>query len=341
MRRLACALLLAGVTAAAASAQLPSVEVRPIATIDFYGLRTLDPDMLRQALPMHEGDPLGRGDAGAAQKTVTAVRVFPHVEAARLDLICCAQGGGVHVFVGVQEEGSPVSSFRPAPKGKLRLPKALMAADAAAWTAEFKAISEGRAGEDRSHGHSLSEDPTARALQEKLPPLARRNLTLLRKVLRTSADGEQRALAARYLGYAPDKQAVVKDLVRGVTDPYPGVRNDSTRALVVFAQAKRPPRIPATPFVALLEAPTWTDLNKGSSVLATLSASRDPKLLAELRRRSLPTLAAMARWHDRDHSLPAYQLLGRVGGLSETQIQDLWDKADAEAVIAAAMKSAG
>jgi hypothetical protein len=315
-------------------------KARPVATIDFFGARTLDTAALRKALPLHEGDLINERDFPASQlKIMSVLKGWPKVAGGSVGAVCCAAGGGMHVFIGVREKGSRPLTFRPAPTGTVRLPAALAAADAAAWQAVFKALAAGQGEEDRTEGHALSKDPQARALQEKLPPLAAQNLPLLREVLRESADGEQRALAARLLGYAPDKQAVVKDLVDAVSDPYPGVRNDAVRALAVFTYMTRnPPRVPYEPFVALLDSSEWSDLNKASLTLAQLSDKRDPALLALLRARALPALVSVARWRDRDHSQPAYYLLGRVAGLPDAEIQTLWNRGDSGAVIRAALR---
>jgi hypothetical protein len=343
MRRLgwsvACALTFSAITTIA-GAQQPSPETRPIATIDFYGQRTLDAEALRKALPIHEGDLLSRGDGARLTPSVRAALVGrPHLRDTRLDFICCAEGGGVHVFVGVQEDGTPEVHFRAAPTGAIRLPAQLVAHGRALDRALMEAVYKGHSAEDDSQGHSLlTQAPEARALQEQNVALAARNLHILRRVLRESADAEQRAMAARYLGYAPDKQAVVNDLVRAMTDPDPGVRNDAMRALMVFSMSKIPPPIPYEAFVGLLDTPTWTDLNKSSIALMALSSTRNPQLLELLRKRSMPALLAMAHWRDRDHSLPAYWMLGRIAGLSDQEIQDRWDRADADGVIAAALK---
>jgi hypothetical protein len=323
-----------------ARAQPPSPETRPIATIDFYGQRTLDAEALRKDLPIHEGDLISRGDAARLTPSIRVALVGrPHLRDARLDFICCAEGGGVHVFVGVQEDGTPEVHFRSAPTGAIRLPAQLVAHGHALDRALMEAVYKGHSAEDDSQGHSLlTQAPEARTLQEQNVALTARNLDTLRRVLRESADAEQRAMAARYLGYAPDKQAVVSDLVRAMSDPDSEVRNDSMRALMVFSRSKISPRIPYEAFVALLDTPTWTDLNKSSNALMALSSTRDPKLLDILRKRSMPTLAGMAHWRDRDHSLAAYWMLGRIAGLSDQEIQDRWDRADADGVIAAALK---
>jgi hypothetical protein len=343
MRRLgwsvACTLTLSAITMSV-TAQSPSAQTRPIATIDFYGQRTLDAEALRKALPIHVGDLISRGDGARLTPSIRAALAGrPHLRDSRLEFFCCAEGGGVHAFVGVQEDGTPEVHFRTAPTGAIRLPAQLVAHSHAWDRALMEAVSKGHSAEDDSQGHALlTQAPEARTLQEQNVALAARNLETLRRVLRESADAEQRAMAARYLGYAPDKQAVVSDLVRAMTDSDSEVRNDSMRALLVFSRSKVPPPIPYDAFVGLLDTPTWTDLNKSSNALMALSSTRDPQLLDMLRKRSMPALMAMAHWRDRDHSPPAYWLLGRIAGLSDQEIQDRWDRADADGVIAAALK---
>lgn len=157
----------------------------------------------------------------------------------------------------------------------------------------------GRSKEDRSQGHSLFEDPTTRAVQERFPALAERDRALLVRVLRESSDATHRAFAAQLLGCVSDKRTVVDDLVYGTSEPDQNVRNDAMRALFVFA-ATEPgpgrivPEVPWEPFVALLESEFHTDRNKASRALLELSDRRDPRLLAALRTRALVPLAEMA-----------------------------------------------
>jgi hypothetical protein len=341
MRGLALVVVLA--FAGAASAQTPAADTRPIATIDFFGQKTVDVEALRKRLPFHEGDKLSQRDGPAVDARVkAALSEVPHVKSVRTNVVCCAQDGGLHLFVGVQEDSSREMNFRPPPTGPVRLTPELVAQAEAMDRAIMDAVSAGKAAEDDSQGHAfLTDYPEGRAVQERTVPLAARNLELLRQVLRGSADGDQRAMAAQLLGYAPDKAAVVDDLVRAVDDAHPGVRNNAIRALMVFAASKAPPRIPFGPFVQMLDAPSWTDLNKSSFALMNLGRSRDPELVALLRSRSIPALVAMARWKDRDHSQPAYWLLGWVGDLPDQAIQDAWAQARPDVVIAAAEKHPG
>jgi hypothetical protein len=332
-------------TAAAFTSSDPPAELlapRRVSTIDFYGLRSLDPEALRKALPLHEGDTVSMTEATQVEKKVAAaVTALPHVRDVRTGFTCCDQKGGLAVFVGVQEESSRTLHFRPPPTGDLRLPDELIAADNALEQALIKAVVAGRGQEDDSLGHALQTNaPEARALQEQRVALTASNLALLRRVLRESANGNQRAMAARYLGYAPDKQAVVDDLVYAAGDPYEGVRNDAVRALLVFAGAKSPPRVPYAPFIDLLDSLVWSDLNKACGALGRLTVARDPELLAQLKRRSLPALAAIARWRDRGHAQDAYMILGRIAGYPEDDLMSRWSRGDIEPVIAAALAKA-
>lgn len=316
---------------------------RRISSIDFYGLRRLQAQSLLEALPVHEGDLAAMADGDRLRSAIRmALSAKPLVQDVQSSFVCCDAQGGVALFVGVREEGAPALRFRAPPIGAARLPADLIAADQALDRALFKAVQAGRSQEDDSEGHALlTNDPEARALQEQRVALAARHLFLLRQVLLQSADGGQRAMAARYLGYAPDKQAVVGDLVQAVDDPDGGVRNDAVRALMVFTHAKNPPHVPYEPFIALLDSSAWTDLNKASAALDGLTARRDPSLLALLRQRSLPALVSIARWKSRPHARPGYDVVGRIAGYSDADLQAHWDARDIEPVIAAALASGG
>ncbi len=76
-------------------------------------------------------------------------------------------------------------------------------------------------------------------------------------------------------------------------------------------------------------------------VLMSLSEPRPPALLDRLRRESLADLVEMARWRDPGHAAPARLLLGRVAGLPEDRVRALTVAGDVEAIVAAALESAG
>ena len=95
-------------------------------------------------------------------------------------------------------------------------------------------------------------------------------------------------------------------------------------------------RVPVEPFIDYLASPVWSDRNKASGALRTLSASRDPELLATLRRRALAPLVEMARWKSEGHAFSAFIMLGRIAGYADEAALDFWVRGDRDVVIAAA-----
>jgi len=79
-----------------------------------------------------------------------------------------------------------------------------------------------------------------------------------------------------------------------------------------------------------MNSPVWSDRNKASGALMALSASRDPWLLATLRKG--------ARWKSAGHALFAFTILGRIAGYSDEAALSLWDRGDREVVIKAAIE---
>ena len=316
-----------------------------IGIIDLYGLNRVAADEVRRALTFKEGDTISLGGDGRAAFLIASenrVEQLPGVVRARTRIVCCDQGRAI-VYVGVEESGAITTRFRDVPLGGARLAPDIVQAGGEFSKALMQAVQRGDAEEDRSEGHALNRDPAMRAIQDRFLVYARRDLPALRLVRRSSSDEAQRALAAQVLGYATDKQAVVDDLVRGMTDASEDVRNNAIRTLMVFADTvpsvNRPaPRIPFEPFIALLNSPVWSDRNKASGALMALSASRDAELLAKLRKQALMPLVEMARWKSAGHALAAFTILGRIAGYSDEATFAAWDRGDRESVISAAMR---
>jgi hypothetical protein len=321
-------------SAGQSDSQLPAIQ-----TIDFYGLRTVSEARVRKALQIKEGDippisPL------PAQLRVEAVDRVIH---ARLNFVCCEKGKTT-LYVGIQEQDVPELTFRPAPTGSVRLPFDVLPAGQAFENAYTMALEAGDHVEDQSEGHSLMHFPEARAAQKKFITLAALHPAILHDVLRNSADARQRALAAQILAYAADKRDVVADLIYATRDPDDEVRNNATRALWIIAKyAQRKPdlgiHVPATVFIDLLNSLVWTDRNKSSNALLETTFNRDPAVLAEIRAKALPSLVEMARWKAIAHAQASLFLLGRIGGMSEDDIQAAIDRGDREAVISAGLKA--
>src|SRR5215471_11374786 len=186
----------------------------PIGIIDFYGLRSISERQVRESLQIKEGDPSSVETKEAERR----LESLPGVAEAHVARVCCDAGKAI-LFVGIREKGTPSLQFRPAPRGKVRLPQDVAQAEDDYQKARSDAILKGNSGEDDSRGHALSSDPAMRAVEERFITFAARDLKLLRDVLRHSADAEHRALAAQVIAYTANKQAIVNDLVEATRDP--------------------------------------------------------------------------------------------------------------------------
>ena len=333
MAKIFLLIFLFGLLLGSVNGQNPSIGI-----IDFYGLRSVSEQQARQALQIKEGDsvPASREEA---QRRLEAL---PNVQQAHLSAVCCEAGKSI-LYVGIQEKGAPSLQFRSAPKGVIRLPETITREGEAFSDALTEGVLKGYAGEDESRGHALSSYPKARAIQERFITFAAQDLKLLRAVLHESADAQHRALAAQIIAYAANKQGVVKELVYGMSDPDSDVRNSSMRALAVIASfAQRSPKqqikVPFRPFIEMLNSIVWTDRNKSSSALYYLTEKRNPAVLSKLREHTLPSLIEMSRWKT-GHALSPFFLLGRVGNLSEDEIQKYWDSGNRETLIETVLKS--
>lgn len=333
MMKIVLLVFLSGLLSGSTNAQNPSIGI-----IDFYGLRSVSAQQARQALQIKEGDSLPASPEEAQRR----LEALPNVEQAHVGAVCCDAGRAI-LYVGLKEEGAPSLQFRAAPKGAIRLPETIIQVGDAFNDAFTEGIQKGDGGEDYSQGHALNSYPKARAIQERFITFAALDLKLLSAVLHESAEARQRALAAEIIAYAANKRAVVKDLVYGMSDPDSEVRNNSMRALAVIASfAQRSPKqkikVPLTPFIKMLNSIVWTDRNKSVFALYQLTEKRNPAVLSELRKHALPSLIEMSRWQSPGHAYRPFFLLGRVGNLSEDEIQKDWDSGKREILIETVLK---
>jgi len=309
-----------------------------VGIIDFYGLRKVSEQKIRKALEIKEGDPLPVSKSDVEER----IEKISGVVRARLEAVCCEAGKAI-LFVGIEEKGAPHFDFRTPPSGEVALPREVVEAFDEFFVLLETAVRIGDTSEDISQGHSMAANSQVRGVQERFLILAEEHEKALRDVLRNAAAGRQRAIAAHLLGYAPVKRRVADDLQYAMQDSDDGVRNNAMRALIAFAElAKRDPerglRVSPTWFIEMLNSIIWTDRNKSAAALSGLTEDRDPKVLAQLRERALPSLVEMARWKSLGHALPAFLIVGRLAGLPEAEIQSAWSKGDREAVIAKALK---
>jgi hypothetical protein len=291
-----------------------------------------------KALGARAGSALPKSKTDAEERLMQIDRVTgAHVEAA-----CCDDKGQAILYVGLEERGSPHFDYHAEPAAEdVVLPESVVTAYRAFLEAAREAGRSGSAAEDLSQGHSLLADPKARYLQAGFAGLADEHKALLRRVIRESADPEQRAMAAYLIGYAKDKASVHDDLQYALRDPDDTVRANALRALAAFAvYARTHPdaglKVSPTWMIEMLNSLIWTDRNNAAVALVTLTESREPGTLDQIRSRSLGSVLEMARWHHLPHALPAFILAGRLAGLSETELQDAWKSDGREKVIRAA-----
>ncbi len=312
---------------------MAAVPVPRIASIDYYGLHKIPENRIQRALGLKAGDafPPSKGDIE------DRIEQIPGVLTARLEAVCCDRGEGI-LFVGIEEKGGVHFRYHSPPAGASALDGDLLAAYHDFVQAVQAAARRGSTREDLTQGHPLMADPDARDIQLRFPAFAKERITTLRDVLRNSADEEHRAIAAMILGYAPDKTAVVDDLEYAMQDPVQGVRASAMQALNAIAVlARLQPdlgiKIHPTWFIEMLNSVVLTDRTRALDALVTLTDGRDPNTLAQLHERALPPLAEMAQWKSLPHALPAFLLVGRIGNVTEEQIQANWTSGDRAAMI--------
>jgi hypothetical protein len=330
-------------------------EDKSIAGIETYGLHRVAQKSILDAAGLQVG---GSAPTSRQQQQAIVQRIerVPGVRRAALVVVtvpypagaAAAGTGGTAprpiVYIGVQESGRPDVAFRAAPTGNVVLPKSIIDTYADFDRAFLKSVGHGDFSEDDSNGYALLGDEAARTVQRKFVGLANQHYDLLIEVLRKAKDANQRAMAAWIVAYANDKRRVAADLIIGTRDPNDEVRNNAIRGLSVLIGYARKHRdlaidVPTDWCFDLLESLQWTDRNKVMAVLDEITADRHAAIYPKLRQRSLPTLIEMARWKFAGHAVMAFELVGRIAGLSDPEIFKAWDGGQREQVIARALQS--
>jgi HEAT repeat protein len=325
-----------GVSLFLVAAILSAQDLR-IGTIEFLGLRKVSEEQIRSVLGLREGDTIPMDSPGEwLQKYQKRIEGIPGVVRASISARCCDGAGKAALTVSILEEGSPSVTFRPVPTSSVRLPKEIIETYHRFTTAWEHAVRIGDNEDNIEEGHSLMANADVREIQREFITLARKHFAVLRTVLRNSAADEHRTAAAWTLGYAPDKAAVVDDLVHAVSDASEEVRNNAARAVWAIATlSTRKPElgihIPVGPFIELLNSIVWSDRNKALAVLGEITRDRPPATMTQLRQHALAALVEMARRRD---GATAYLLLGRIAGIPEEQITETWNREEREKVIA-------
>lgn len=302
-----------------------------IGVVDFFGYAGLDLKAVQAAFPIRSADTFLFADWKAEKEEIKrAVKGVTGHEPTNIGLVCCSPQGTYFLFVGLQGQSSKTFAYNPAPTGSIRMPSEALDLYDQTMSALNEAIQSGNPGEDDAQGYALSTYPKMRDLDLKIREYAVHHEELIRQALKSSSDVKSREVASHFLGYVQQSQAQIDDLIVASRDPDSGVRNNATRALAVLADSglNVKDKIPAATFVDMLSSGDWTDRNKSIALLTTLTASRNPQLLAQLRSQAIDALTEMARWHSYYADGPRV-ILGRIAGLSEQRIEDLtaWDPA--------------
>lgn len=335
---LTASLFCLGQTAHGASSAVRSESQFPVGHIYFYGYAGLDPGRMAAHLPVHPGQTVDMNDFDREkeliQKTVLAETGRPATDVA---VVCCDQDHRVFLYIGLGGTSSRKLPLRKAPTGTERLDHEgmqLYEKDMAAWA---RAVLNGDASEDDSNGYALFHDPAAHKIQLAMRTYAVNRGPELERVLKNSADPEQRVASACLLGYTQRSNAQMRTLIAASTDPDADVRNNAVRALAVLLSAKDqiPANLNLRPLVSLLWSGQWTDRNKASDALAAISRDRNPAILQELRKTAMPPLVEGARW-DPGHSYFFLLILGRIAGIPNSRLQKEIAAGDSKTIIAAA-----
>lgn len=321
------------ITAAPAFAQNESI---PIRSIDFYGADGLKVDVLRAALPLHEGDQLSlESKDKVVGQLKEAIKRVTGREPSDVASVCCDDRGRMMMYIGLGGGSVDQALYNTLPRGSARLPQTAIKVHREAERAWLSAIEKGVSGEDDSQGFALSTDQKTRTKQLALHRYVVRHTAIVRRVLASAGDVEQRRIAAEMLGYAGPSREQIHALIHAGHDVDDGVRNNAIRALGVFARSspEASAMIPGECFVGLLNSGLWTDLNKTAELLSVLTERRDPRLLVCLREQALASLVEMARWSNPGHADSARLMLGRIAGIDEKSLFGMLERQEVEPII--------
>ncbi len=254
--------------------------------------------------------------------------------------ICCDEKGNRLLFIGLPGASNKSFAYNPEPKSKERLSSDIMGLYGRLDRALEAAVRRGgqAAEEDDSNGYALIKDRTARSLQLEVRQWAVKHERELLRALECCAAVEHRRVASDAMGYRRQSHQQILALVRAARDPDDEVRNNATRALGVLVRSKAAlaAEIPPDAFIDMLNAGTWTDRNKATSLLMQLTTGRKSDLLVKIRSAALESLIEMASWRRPSHAFFARMVLGRVAGLPEDRLKELAWNGPVDAIVKAA-----
>jgi hypothetical protein len=94
----------------------------PLGLIDFYGPRAVSEARVRQALGIHEGEPMDVNKIEEIQNSAEQrIAAIPEVRAAFLNFGCCTEDRKATLYVGIQENTTSCMSFDRPQQGRCGL----------------------------------------------------------------------------------------------------------------------------------------------------------------------------------------------------------------------------
>jgi hypothetical protein len=307
-----------------------------IGAIEIYGARKVSAEKIQKALAVKPGDYLP-----SRQQSEDRINKVGDVLVSRVEAACCI-GQDMILYVGVEEKGAPRMEFHPPPTGAVKMAESL-SANYRRFLDEVADSMRGKnADEDLTNGYSLMADPDCRRIQKDFLPAVAADLPNIARVVRESADPEQRAAAVYLLQYAPRGPRTTPVMVNAIQwalqDDDDVVRETamtSLRAVMVGARLHPDQDIHIEPtwLVALMNSVVFSDRYHASQALVSLTDSPNPEALSLLRAQALPSVLEMARWHELDHALPSFMLAGRLAGLNDERIKQAWVSENRDSVL--------
>ena len=174
-------------------------EQRRIGSIDFYGYAGLNLEQIRPAIPLHVGDPYPGPieTLEGINKAVTSVTGRPPTD---VSSVCCDAKGNYMIYIGLPGTSIKNTELNPVPTGNTHLPPKIVDLYKQIMDANLASVLKGNAREDTSKGYALSiTEPDLRAKQLEARAYAIQHEKLIRAVLDSSSEAQQRVVAAYLL----------------------------------------------------------------------------------------------------------------------------------------------
>jgi hypothetical protein len=296
-----------------------------VGEIEFFGYAGVDLLKLQEALPFVEGEAFKIEKEGQLAEILqeTEISVFEALNRRASDIapVCCDRSGNWMIYIGLSGK-TPICNPQPMDEEK-ELPEDFIELYERFEIELEDAIRRGAAQEDQSMGYALSVDPPLRETQLAMRDIALEHEEILLDVLKNAAEAKQRTAAAEILGYAKQSKRQFEALVYAARDAEPHVRNNATRALWILADSNPDlaAEVPTDFYIDMLLSKKWSDINKASLVLCSITERDNGKVLDRLHRKDIvERLSEMARWRTW-HADYARYLLGRLAGIDEERLE--------------------